>query len=244
MAKRRRLNKSTRNDRGEAGSESGTPLVSGVRGLNPSAIAIGMLAGSVVYVTYYPSDSVAVEKGDALWLAVLAVIIATIACAARSWPQADAATPLERDRSNGLTTGADSVDEGVATSRLPGRLQLVRMATLGLNVIPWLLAAWMMWAAFASSPPGNLRMATNEAWFWVTAACLFTAARILLGSLSVRQSIVGLLVICACGLSVHGMHQYLISLPENRAEYRARSRIGLAEGHARCTAGISRADDL
>ncbi len=76
-----------------------------------------------------------------------------------------------------------------------------------------------MLAAFGSSPPGNLRMATNEAWLWVTAACLFTSTRILLTSLSVRQCMLGLLVVCGCGLSVHGMHQYFVSLPQNRAEY-------------------------
>ena len=41
-------------------------------------IALAMLAGAVVYVTYYPHDSVAVERGEALWLAMLALVIATI----------------------------------------------------------------------------------------------------------------------------------------------------------------------
>ena len=47
--------------------------------MNPNAIALGMLSGAVVYVMYFPSDSIAVERGDALWFGLLAVLIATIA---------------------------------------------------------------------------------------------------------------------------------------------------------------------
>ncbi len=78
------------------------------------------MAGAVVYVSYYPSDSVAVEKGDALWLAVLAVIIATIACAARSWQQAE--TPVvnatDPDATSAQSDRGQLVEDGdVGTQR-------------------------------------------------------------------------------------------------------------------------------
>ncbi len=38
----------------------------------------------------------------------------------------------------------------------------------------------MMLAAFATSPPGNLRAATNEAWLWISAAAVFTSRKALL----------------------------------------------------------------
>ncbi len=41
-------------------------------------LAITLLAGVMVYVVYHPSDSVAVERGDGLWFAMLAILIATL----------------------------------------------------------------------------------------------------------------------------------------------------------------------
>lgn len=201
MAKRRRVTGRAPADRGGESLQVQMPLFSGVRGLNPLAIAVGILSGTIVYVTYYPSDSVEVEKGDALWLAVLSLVIVTIACAVRfGW--SDEGAPA-------------NIAESAASTKGP-----MRWATWGLDLVPWLLAAWMMLSAWASCPPGNLRFATNEAWLWVTGASLFSAVRILSGSVAVRRNLVGLLVICGCGLAVHGMHQSWISLPETRADYR------------------------
>lgn len=62
-------------------------------------------------------------------------------------------------------------------------------------------------------------MATNEAWLWVSAAAMFTSARLMMARISVRRATLVLLVVCGAGLAVHGLHQYLVSLPDNRAEY-------------------------
>jgi hypothetical protein len=193
MAKRRRLNQVDGRERETSSDELDAPLWSGTRGLDASGIALGMLAGTLVYVFFHPSDSVQVEQGDALWLAALVIVIACLAMTLRAW------------------TGSIAVNHPSRNGKA--------VALGSLEVIPWLFAGWMMLAAFFTSPPGNLRMATNEAWWWVTAACLFTAARSLLAAPSARKGLIGLLVVGACGLAVHGLHQYFVSLPENRAEY-------------------------
>lgn len=242
MAKRRRLRQATRQPRVDhqdatdpSGFQlvSGAPWFSGVGGFNPLGLAIGMLAGSIVYVAYYPSDSIAVEKGDALWFCALAIGVFTLARLARIWdffyarlpndsPTDDGAEGRQITRVSNVASESNinPVSNAAAVQNHPGGPSVLRLANVGLDVIPWLLAGWMMLAAFATSPPGNLRMATNEGWLWVAGACLFTTARISLRSLSVRQTILGLLIICGCGHAVHGMHQYLISLPTNRVEYR------------------------
>ncbi len=173
------------------------------RRFDPWSIAIGLLGGAIVYVLYYPSDSVAVERGDALWFAFLAIVIATITLGGARLAAA------YQPRAASLQNPAAS------QQNLPAGEWLA----ISLEWTPWLLAAWMMWAAFASSPPGNLRMATNEAWFWVAAAAIFVASRRLLVSLSARQSILVLLIACGSGLAVHGLHQQFVSLPDNRAMY-------------------------
>lgn len=187
----------------------------GLSRLDPARIAIGLLAGALVYIAYYPSDSVAVERGDALWLTALAIVIAAIAwatvgwvavgSAAVGWRSSSEQTQLERDRS---PSGA-----------VPERFPMNRWAARTLDLAPWLLAGWIMLAAFATSPPGNLRMATNEAWVWLSAAAIFTATRRLSNGLSTRKALIVLMVVCGSGLAVHGLHQHWISLPNNRAEY-------------------------
>ena len=47
-----------------------------------------MLAGAIVYLAYYPSDSVAVEQGDALWFTLLAVLTATVTWSGWFWQHA------------------------------------------------------------------------------------------------------------------------------------------------------------
>ncbi|WP_372719082.1 O-antigen ligase family protein [Novipirellula sp.] len=91
--------------------------------------------------------------------------------------------------------------------------------SLALDWGPWLLAGWIMIAAFGSSPPGNLRFATNEAWVWVSAAAIFFAARRLFAQPMVVRGIVTLLLGCAVAQAVHGLHQQFISLPQMRAAY-------------------------
>lgn len=178
MAKKRRVSSRATTPDDVAKAETREPVR-----LDPSSLALGLLGGLVVYVTYYPSDSVAVEKGDALWFGFIALVIATIALASRA-----------------ASSG-------------------VRFRPCWVDGIAWLLGLWMMLAAFGSSPPGNLRMATNEAWLWISAAAVFTASRYLLDRIAARRALLLLMLVCGCGLAFHAMHQYYISLPESRAQY-------------------------
>lgn len=187
--------------------------------IDPMNGGIGLLAGAVVYLAYYPSDSVAVEQGDALWFGLLAISIATVSWAGWFWQrsvrsgsvfqQGDGTMPVVQQNGE---TGAGLLSG--ASSRFPDRF-----AAKVLDWVPWLLAAWMMGAAFATCPPGNLRMATNEAWLWVSAAAIFSASRLLTTRLGTRRSLLALFVVCSVGLSVHGLHQYFVTLPANRLLY-------------------------
>lgn len=177
MAKRQRV---------EADSEVTAPANVASRSLDPLHFALGILSGAIVYVMYHPSDSVAVEKGDALWFCLMCLIVGCITWATQVWRGFEPSTKVDRV----------------------------------LDIGPWVLAIWMMVAAFATSPPGNLRMATNEAWLWIAGAALFTSARRIFTSLSARKAVMVLLVVCSTGLAVHGLHQYFISLPAHQAEYR------------------------
>lgn len=201
MAKRRRVNQPS------AKAPKSAPRADVSPGkppsLQPALIALGLLGGAIVYVTYYPSDSVSVEKGEALWFSFLAIAIATVTLGLR-FQQAATQPATQPENAD------DQHDEQGSRQRRLGIL---------VDLTPWLLAVWMMFAAFSSSPPGNLRLATNEAWLWVAGAALFTAARRLLESIRARQAVLLLLIVGASALAVHGMHQYLISLPNNRIEY-------------------------
>jgi O-Antigen ligase len=163
--------------------------------LDPLCFALALLAGAIIYVMYHPSDSVAVERGDALWFCMLALIIGSITWATSAW-----------------RNGA---------SLRPRRSTVHSPADWLLDVVPWLLAIWIWIAAFSSSPPGNLRLATNEAWLWLAGAAVFTSARRLFDRESARKSMIVLLVVGTTGLAIHGLHQYFIGLPQQRAEYKA-----------------------
>ena len=171
------------------------------------SIATGIFAGIVVYVAYYPSDSIAVESGDALWFVFLALAVATITMAVSHWR--DSVSPVP-------STSGNSEDNKISRGFQPiHRISLEQW----LDISVCSLGLWMMIAALASCPPGNLRMATNEAWFWIAAAAMFTTSRRLMSALESRRGIFVLLVVCSTGLAVNGLHQYFISLPENRAMY-------------------------
>ncbi len=167
--------------------------------VDAASIALGLLGGAMVYLTYYPSDSVSVEKGDALWFGFIAIAMATVTWAGR--------TKVQDLQETGRTKVQDVSEAG-------WRLSLL------IDASAWLLAVWMMIAAFDSSPPGNLRMATNEGWLWFSAAAMFTTGRRLLADRTSRQGVLLLMLVCASALAVHGMHQYFVSLPQQRIEYR------------------------
>lgn len=190
MAKKRKL---SHPDAPETAVSTAPSVSRDSPGLNPWAIALGLLSGAVVYVLYHPSDSVEVEKGAALWFTLLAISIATLVFAFR--PAA----------AHGYS--------GTATQ------QVNEIASRLLDWLPWVLAVWMMLAAFASSPPGNLRMATNEGWLWLSAAAIFSSARRLMSAAAARRNLLLLLTAAASGLAVHALHQQFVSLPQTRAEY-------------------------
>ena len=165
-----------------AADDSKRPIVGDV---DPMGIASGLIAGLLVYVSYFPSDSVSVEKGDALWVTFLALAIAGIVFAFVSPPAV---------RKRPLIDGM-------------------------MDVFPWCIAGWVMLGAFNLSPPGNLRMATSEAWLWVAAAAVFTASRRVFAATHLRRCVLLLMLSCASGLAVHGLHQHYVSLPQNRMEF-------------------------
>ncbi|TWU31721.1 O-antigen ligase family protein [Novipirellula artificiosorum] len=169
-------------------------------------IAACALAALLVYSQYDPSDSTSVEQGDALWFALFALLVLGGWFAmniARRW-SAEKASPLASGEPNGWTS-------------------------MLIEVIPWLMAAWMVIAAFGSSPPGNLRYSTNEAWFWISAAAIFFVSRRVLTTSSIRRAMLGIMLGCAIAQSVHGLHQQFVSLPQTRAEYEADPDAVLAE---------------
>ena len=244
MAKKQRLNRRPRQDRTSGGTTQQPSLdgadvpvyrnqskVAGAHGksgdardwfwrlIDPMNVGIALLAGVVVYLAYYPSDSIAVEQGDALWFTLLAVFTATVTWTGWFWQRDDGSFSGVRQ--------VEKVDEGIQTSgslivnSMSGspRRFMDRLFSLVLNWAAWLLAAWMFMAAYATCPPGNLRMATNEAWLWLSGAAIFSSSRLLMAKLGTRRSLLALFVVCTVGLSVHALHQYYVSLPSNRLLY-------------------------
>ncbi len=53
-------------------------------------LAMALFAGALVYASYFPSDSVAVERGDALWLAVIGIVTAMVAWVMPTFTSSDA----------------------------------------------------------------------------------------------------------------------------------------------------------
>ena len=200
MAKKRRLRPPAHRSVAPSADPAQRPSAAAALSLEPLSLALGLLGGTVVYVAYYPSDSVAVERGEGLWFALLCLVLATLTWARRCWL---AGKPVE--------------PAAAQPNSVRNRSMLCWSGLL--DVIPWLLAIWMTIAALATSPPGNLRMATNEMWLWIAAASIFTAARRLLAPRQSRQAMLLLLIGFASASAVHGLHQHWISLPENRRAY-------------------------
>lgn len=158
------------------------------------AVVIGGLAASLLAVSHFPGDSVAVERGDALWFSALALGIATAVSLRRVALPATGGWCPGRDR-----PWAEALVDGT----------------------PALIAFWIGIAALATSPPGNLRMATNEAWFWVAWALVFPMARHRLRHPDARAGTVAWLGVVGGVLAVHALHQEWISFPRTLAEFEA-----------------------
>lgn len=163
-------------------------------------ICAALLGALVVYVAYFPSDSILVETGDALWFSALSLILCTMTLATE---------PMVR-RSRGVVDGQRQNSISARLGNGPA-----------IDLLAWSLAAWMMVAALATCPPGNLRQATNEAWFWVAAAAVLSSARRLLSDRESRTVVLAVIGAVAMGMAVHALHQEWISLPRMRAEYLA-----------------------
>lgn len=188
----------------KAGKQRETSLIENLgslRDVDPMLLALAALSAALVYVMYYPSDSVSVEKGDALWFGLFAVGCATLTFAAYFRSQTIEPQTTDSEAAQSSSGSSDrTIERMVAWT-------------------PWAICCWIFLSAFMTSPPGNLRVATNEAWLWVSGAALFTSARLLLRDLGARRAVLSLTVVCAVGLAVHGLHQYFVSLPQNRMEY-------------------------
>jgi O-antigen ligase len=166
------------------------------------ATAVALLGGLILYAAHFPSDSIQVEAGDALW---------TVAMALTMWMLTASTEPHLR---RPMRAGGGERRAGGLVGCLLGDGVL-------LDLLVWNLAGWMMLAALLSCPPGNLRDATNEAWLWIAAAAVFSSARRLLSDRGSQKMVVTLLFAVAVGMAVHALHQHWISLPETRAAYLA-----------------------
>lgn len=203
---KRGVDGSERGGRPEDSANAATP---GGR-LSLALVAGGLVAGMIVFVNYHPSDSVSVEKGDALWFGVLALVSALVALIA----DAVGARPAD--------SGCNTVNPGCCSA-------VTRLDRLGERIVafgPWFLAAWMVVAAWATCPPGAPRLAVNEIWYWFSAAAMFTAARLVCGGfgrfgagVTARRCLIVVLAASGMNVAVHGLQQEFVGLPELRQLY-------------------------
>ena len=186
-----------------------------VSSLRLSSLTVGGLTALVVYLAYHPSDSVLVEQGDAIWFcfaAICLMIVGQIQQRFRFQNDHLLSPPhQEHDKNEG------NPDEPATISSSQAVNHSIILSTL--TFLPWCLASWMMISAFATSPPGNLRASTNEAWLWVAAAAILHTVRGQFSTQWSRRSLICVMLIIASGLAVHGLHQYGYSLPKNRSDY-------------------------
>ncbi|MEM9645264.1 MAG: O-antigen ligase family protein, partial [Planctomycetota bacterium] len=180
-------------------------------------LATAGLAALVVFVFYFPGDSTSVEQGHALWFCALALIIGIIAASVSCFGSSDGAFGTL----NAGRRPADSADANRDAARFR---RIPRVVGVALDIAAWSLAVWVFIAAFATSPPGNLRLATNEAWMWVAGAAVLTTYRRIFGFHQGRQwlaSILGVIIVISVGNAVCGLHQEWVSLPADRAKFEA-----------------------
>lgn len=156
-----------------------------------------LLGVALAFVACFPSDSVLVERGDALWAVAIMIVLATFTFASQAWHD-----------------GAGEV--GGAGKGFPGH-----RAGVVFDALLLALGLWMMLGAFACSPPGNLRMATNEAWLWLAGATLVVSGRRLLTSDLIRVSVIAIVTVLAVVLGLTILYEAFVSLPALRAEFLA-----------------------
>lgn len=234
MAKRQSVKRRQPNvlnvSRGQVQGDHGPPIPmsaepnSGI-GKYLEPITTGGFSALLVYVAYHPSDSVLVEQGDAIWFCMIAFILVAVGQFQRV-PMSSSLSGINvpRATSNNDDIALNDSDETtLGSAKVPRNDRLPRNRWIwnaALTLLPWCLALWMILAAFMTSPPGNLRASTNEAWLWLAAAAILHTVRHRFQSLAVRRSLICVMLVIASGLAVHGLHQYGYSLPQNRDEYR------------------------
>ncbi|WP_168563962.1 O-antigen ligase family protein [Crateriforma spongiae] len=166
---------------------------------------LGLMTFTLVFAHYFPADSTAVESGDALWVCLLAILVGWA-----GWWSASEDITAEQD----------------SPVQVLGRRRRNRIPDL----LIFTVAAWIVLAAWQTSPPGNLRMASNEAWWWVAAAVWWTGTRRLTaGRVGIRRLLILIIITISLAGAVEGLHQQWISLPADRARYAADPESVLAE---------------
>lgn len=159
-------------------------------------LLLGMAAALIVWATYYPGDSTAVERGESIGFALCVL----------GWSSAVFLV-------HGLVT------EGRFAWRRPDGW----LDGLPIVLACWVFLSGLVNAGvFASSSPaigGDLRSAMNEGWWWLAAAGYFTMIRRLVARPHASFAMMGLLIACGILLAVHTLHQELISLPQTMREF-------------------------
>ncbi|TWT93140.1 O-antigen ligase family protein [Neorhodopirellula pilleata] len=152
----------------------------------------------LVWSTYHPGDSTAVERGESLGLTLAVMIGSSVGLV--SWMFVDPETFRWRQSAFWLD---------------------VIPVLLAVWVV---LSAWINAGLFSGwSPPlgGDLRASTNEAWWWIAAAAWWVMLRRGATCASFRFALTGMLVGLGTLLAVHTLHQEFVSFPETFAAYEA-----------------------
>lgn len=178
--------------------------------------SFGLLGAILVYVAYYPSDSVAVERGDA-WVFVLlslglmmtSAFVATVSDAANTTIGSSIGDEIDSHRT------VKDQDNDRWHKRLIKHLGFDR-----LDVCLTLLAIWISIAAMVTGQEFDLRQSTNEAWLWISAATLIIAVRRMVSSKRSRSTLWLIVIMLAVVLAIQAIYQDQIGLPQTRQLYR------------------------
>ncbi|TWU15184.1 O-Antigen ligase [Allorhodopirellula heiligendammensis] len=157
-------------------------------------VTLATAAALLVWTTYYPADSTAVEQGGSLGLT----------CSWMIWVFAGAIVSRIRPV-------------------LDVRQSSWWLDVCACGLASWVfLSAWVTAGVFSASSPdvgGDLRAATNEGWWWIAAAGFLVVMRRLMARPDRIVAVFGLMLGLATLLAVHALHQHYVSLPETMREY-------------------------
>ncbi|TVP97483.1 MAG: O-antigen ligase domain-containing protein [Planctomycetaceae bacterium] len=216
MAKRKRL-KNARESDVALGPDRTDPAAG--RSLftadNALALAMGLIAATIVLIGYWPCDSIAVTSGDARHFVGLLLFAATLAIVARPWPLRWATV-----RRNGDSDDPEGGHEtaGVRLARGDGLGSGVLAGTV-VESTAWGLAIWLAVSTWVNADSSNLRAAVNEWWWWVAAAAALSAARRCSASPATSAIWMKLIAAVGVGTAVYGWHQWSIGHPALLAEF-------------------------